>query len=161
MMYKDLQNAEVKYLQGARVDVDNDGTTDFIFKVLLVGDPILERDRVQYYANSGVDRNLLNDAQDQSPVLSKPDLIAKDMPGYSWWQISSIVLAEKIITYNGTSWEGLWKEANHNFLPIQVKKANKLYHGWVELSFSTTEEKLILHKAALSTVEDVSVKAGY
>jgi hypothetical protein len=32
MRYKDLQNAEVKYLQGKAIDVDNDGTTDFLFQ---------------------------------------------------------------------------------------------------------------------------------
>lgn len=160
MFYKDLQNAEVKYLQPKFVDIDNDGSADFRFAVQLVGDPVLQRDRIQFLVTSGIQRNLLNNAQDESPVLNKFDSIKQNHPGYTWWQISSIVLAEKIVTYSGNSWEGLWKNANHNFLPVQVEKNGKLYHGWIELSFSTAEEKLILHKSALCKEEYKGILAG-
>jgi hypothetical protein len=160
MLYKDLQNVEVKYGQNQYIDVDNDGSKDFLFNVQLIGDPILQRDRMQFYAKSGIKRNLLNNDVDESPILNKGDSISKKHIGYNWWEISSIVLAEKIITYNGDSWEGLWKNANHKYLPIQVDKSGKLYHGWIELSFNTAEEKLILHKAAISSEEDRSVRAG-
>ena len=160
MVYKNLADKEVKYGQIQYVDVDNDGSNDFRFDVLLVGDPILQRDRVQFYANSGIKRNLLNNQVDESPVLSKGDSVKKFHNGYTWWEISSIVLVEKIIENTGSHWEGLWKNANHVYLPIQIEKNNKLYHGWIELSFDTTGEKLILHKAAVSTEEDRSVQAG-
>jgi hypothetical protein len=160
MVYTDLQHAAVKFLQSKRVDVDGDGSTDFSFGVLLVGDPILQRDKLQFYVNSGVKRNLLNDDQDQSPVLNKFDSIGKNHPGFTWWEISAIVLAEKVIDNSGTSWQGLWKNADHKYLPIQVDKNGKLFHGWIELSFSTSEENLILHKAALSTEQERSVQAG-
>jgi hypothetical protein len=160
MSYKNLGDKEVKYGQSQYVDIDNDGTIDFKFSVLLVGDPVLQRDRVQFYSNSGIKRNLLNSQVDESPMLNKGDSIGKVHNGYSWWEISSIVLAEKIVEYSGNHWEGLWKNADHNYLPIQIEKNNKLYHGWVELSFNTAEEKLILHKAAISTEEERSVQAG-
>lgn len=160
MSYKNLGDKEVKYGQSQYVDIDNDGTIDFKFSVLLVGDPVLQRDRVQFYANSGIKRNLLNSQVDESPMLNKGDSIGKVHSGYSWWEISSIVLAEKIVEYSGNHWEGLWKNADHNYLPIQIEKNNKLYHGWVELSFNTADEKLILHKAAISTEEERSVQAG-
>jgi hypothetical protein len=160
MIYKDLSNAEVKYGQIQRIDVDNDGTHDFLFSVLLVGDPVLQRDRMQFYAHSGIERNLLNNDQDESPMLNKGDSIGKTHSGYTWWQISSIVLAEKIITDNGSYWQGLWKNADHKYLPIQIQRNGRLYHGWVELSFNTIEEKLILHKSAISKEEERSVQAG-
>ena len=160
MTYKKLSDKEVKYGQNQYIDIDNDGSIDFKFAVLLVGDPILQRDRVQFYANSGIKRNLLNNQVDESPMLNKGDSIGKTHEGYTWWEISAIVLAEKIVTDNGSHWEGLWKNADHKFLPIQVEKSNKLYHGWVELSFNTTDEKLILHKAAISTEADKSIQAG-
>lgn len=161
MTYTDLQNKEVKYGKLQYVDVDGDGSKDFRFDVLLVGDPILQRDRVQFYANSGIKRNLLNSDVDESPMLNKGDSISKVHAGYQWWEISAIVLAEKIVTNNnGSYWQGKWKNADHKYLPIQIEKNNKLYHGWVELSFNTAEEKLILHKAAISTEEEKSVQAG-
>lgn len=161
MLYKDLQNAEVSYQRSRTIDIDGDGSIDFYFGVQLVGDPILQRDRMQFLANSVVKRNLLNDANDQSPVLNKMDTISKVHQGYTWWEISAIVLTEKITTNTNVYWDGLWKAANHNYLPIQVEKAGKLYHGWIELSVDTAAEKLILHRAALSKEEDKSVKAGY
>lgn len=162
MMYKDLQNAEVSFNHRSKtIDVDGDGQSDFSFGVLLLGDPVLQRDRIQFYAYSGVQRNLLNDANDQSPVLNSMDTISIKHQGYDWWQISAIVLAEKIITYTDTYWDGLWKNASHKYLPIQVEKSGKLYQGWIELSFSTTGEKLVLHKAALCKEEGKTIKAGY
>lgn len=160
MAYKSLADKEVKYGQSQYIDIDNDGSTDFKFSVLLVGDPILQRDRVQFYANSGIKRNLLNNQVDESPMLNKGDSIGKLHSGYTWWEISSIVLAEKIVENNGSHWEGLWKNADRKYLPIQIEKNNKLYHGWVELSFNTVDEKLILHKAAISTEEEKSIQAG-
>lgn len=160
MSYKDLAGKEVKYGKLQYVDVDGDGSNDFRFNVLLVGDPTLQRDRVQFYANSGIKRNLLNSQVDESPMLNKGDSIGKVHNGYTWWEISAIVLTEKIVTDNGSHWEGLWKNADHKYLPIQIEKNNKLYHGWIELSFNTAEEKLILHKAAISTEEDKSIQAG-
>lgn len=160
MTYKNLNDLVVKYGQTQYIDVDNDGSKDFKFDVLLVGDPILQRDRIQFYANSGIKRNLLNNAVDESPMLNKGDSIGKIHVGYTWWEISAIVLAEKIVNNNGSHWEGLWKNADHKYLPIQMEKNNKLYHGWIELSFNTAEEKLILHKAAISIEEEKSVQAG-
>ncbi len=161
MIYNDLRSAEVKYGQFKNIDIDNDGSFDLLFDVTLLGDPILQRDRLQFYANSRQERNLLNNSQDQSTVLNLMDPISKIHPGYTWYEISAILLAEKIITFNGNSWEGLWKNVSHKFLPVQVQKNGKLYHGWVELSFDTIKETLILHKSGISTEEDKEVKAGY
>jgi len=160
MRYMDLHNAEVGFHQEKAVDVDGDGSTDFFFGVILVGDPILERDRLQYYAMSGVKCNLLNDADDQSPVLNKSDTVSISHSGYTWWEISHILLAEKIITFTESHWEGLWKNANHQFLPIQIERNGKLFNGWIEMSFSIATERLILHNAAISVEEAKTVKAG-
>src|SRR6187551_1761456 len=62
MIYNDLHSAEVKYGQYKYLDIDNDGSFDLLFDVTLLGDPILQRDRLQFYANSGKERNLLNNA---------------------------------------------------------------------------------------------------
>jgi len=161
MVYKDLQNAEVIVSHSQSVDIDNDGTKDFAFGVLLIGDPILQRDRLQFIAYSRIDDNLLNNDVDQSPVLNQYDLISKIHQGYQWFEISAIVLAEKITTMTDVFWDGLWKNASHKYLPVQIERNNKLYHGWIELSFDTAAEKLILHRSAISTEENKDVKAGY
>jgi hypothetical protein len=161
MHYTNLQNAEVVPFQPRAVDIDSDGINDFLFGVLLVGDPILQRDRLQYLAYSKVSTNLLNNEQDQSPVLNKEDLISATHQGYQWFEISAIVLAEKITTMTDSFWEGLWKNASHKYLPVQLKKNDKLYHGWIELSFDMVGGKLFMHKAAVSTEANKTIKAGF
>lgn len=160
MIYSDLQNAEVYYGKTQFVDVDRDGSKDFFFGVQLVGDPVLQRDRMQFYTFSGIKRNLLNNDVDESPMLNRSDSISKNHPGYTWWEISAIVLAEKITDYNGSYWQGLWKNADHKYLPLQIEKDKKLYHGWIELSFRPDEGKLILHRSAISKEEEKPVLAG-
>ena len=49
----------------------------------------------------------------------------------------------------------------HKYLPVQLNKNNKLYNGWIELSFDSAASKLVLHKAAFSAEENKDVKAGY
>lgn len=161
MRYIDLANAEVKYHQLFSLDIDGNGTTDFSFSTLLVGDPIMQHDRLQFIAHSKIATNLLNDDNDQSPVLDKGDQIGLTQKGYNWYEISSIVLAEKITGMTEpVHWEGRWKNAVHQYLPIQIKKNGQYYHGWIELSFDTIMEKLILHNAAISTEPRKEVRAG-
>src|SRR5438309_9491606 len=73
MIYKDLLDAVVSTGHPRSLDIENDGITDFSFGVMLLGDPILQRDRLQFFANSKVDGNLLNDDQDQSQMLNKAE----------------------------------------------------------------------------------------
>lgn len=162
MRYTDLQNAEIKYGTRQRLDLDGDGTVDFSFQTQLVGDPILQRDRLQYFVASTIKTNLLNDNNDESPLLSKGEPIKLSHPGYTWYEVSAIVLTEKITTMTPPAfWQGRWSAANHKFLPVQIDKAGKLYLGWIELSMDKTAEKLVLHKAAISLAPNQSVRAGF
>ena len=161
MQYTNLGNAEVKYQSSKSIDVDGDNKSDFFFELLPVGDALGERERMQFYAVSKPHSNLLNDENDQSPMLSKGATISLQHAGYTWWNISAIVLTEKITPNGGTPfWVGDFQAASHHYLPIQVKRAEQLYNGWIEISFDKGAEKLILHKAALSTIARQSVEAG-
>jgi hypothetical protein len=162
MRYTDLQGAEIKSGTWQRLDVDGDGTIDFSFQTLLVGDPILERDRLQFYVSSKIKTNLLNDANDESPVLTKGEQIMLNHAGYTWYEISAIVLTEKITTMTPPAfWQGRWSEASHRYLPIQIDKNGKLYMGWIELSMDKAAEKLILHRAAISLDPNQTIRAGF
>jgi hypothetical protein len=161
MFYKDLKDFEVSKGHSLMLDLDNDGITDCSFSVQLVGDPIMKVDKLQYYVFSRIKRNLLNDLNDESPVLKKYELIKNVHPGYTWYELSSIVLAQKIISDGGDSWIGAWKNADHNYLPFQVIKDGNLFHGWIEISMNTVTEKLVLHRSGISTEGNKEVKAGY
>ena len=161
MHYVDLSSAVVKPGSTRAVDIDGDGSVDLRFLTQLVGDPALQRDRLQYLATSGIGRNLLNDAADESPMLARAQTIGKVMTGYSWYEISSIVLAEKITTYSESYWTGRWKDADRRYLPVQLQSGGAVRHGWVELSFHTATGEMILHRAAISLEAEKAVEAGH
>ncbi|UKJ06662.1 hypothetical protein [Solitalea lacus] len=161
MNYVDLQNAEVKYQQTKKIDYDNDGIDDLSFGVLLVGDPILEIDRLQFYANAKNHSGFLIDARQESLALNKFDVITKNYEGYTWVMNPATILCEKITDNNGSHWTGPWADANRKYLPLQITKNEKTYNGWVEISFDKIGEKLVLHKIGLSTEENKDVKAGF
>jgi hypothetical protein len=162
MQYTNLDDVEIKAGQYRHVDIDGNGSNDFTFHTLLVGDPLLQRDRLQFLAGSKIGTNLLNNTFDESPRLTKGERIGLKHEGFTWYEISSILLAEKLIPlHEDIYWDGIWKTANHHFLPVEVMKNGHAYLGWIELSFNKDTEKLILHKAAISTQADTEIKAGY
>lgn len=161
MRYTDLQNTEITAGTYKRVDLDGDGRNDVLFNTLLLGDAIGQRDRLQFYANTSIDTYQPVNDHEESPILAKDAPITFQYPDFTWYDITAIVLAEKVMLVSGeTYWDGLWKSASHKYLPVQVKKNGQSFLGWVEMSFDKTAEKLILHKAAISTVAGREIKAG-
>ena len=96
------------------------------------------------------------------PVLALDDVIPiNNFSGYNWYNAPGIVLSQKITGVSAPAyWEGAWKDASHRFIPIQLKKNNLLYNGWVEVSFDKFQEKIILHQSAVSQQPGKSVLAG-
>lgn len=100
--------------------------------------------------------------EEETPALNKEDAITiSNPPGFNWYNASSLVLAEKIIEETGLAhWEGNWKNADHHYLPVQVRNKNLRYNSWVEVSFKMDSEELILHRAAVAVEAGRDVKAG-
>lgn len=161
MKYIPLNDAEISAGTWKGVDVDEDGMSDFYFNTLLVGDPLLQQDKLQFYANSRIEDYLLNNESEQTPGLYKNEIINIQYPGYEWNHISAIILAEKVTGMTEPPfWRGNWKDALHRYLPIRINRNGQSFLGWIELSFHSETEKLILHRAALSKIPDLAVKAG-
>ncbi|HEX2630505.1 MAG TPA: hypothetical protein VHM26_15905 [Chitinophagaceae bacterium] len=164
MTYVDLQNHEIKLDQEAAFDIDSDGRPDVVFFVYYIGAGQTIKTRFTILGSGSVSF-LTKDDNDQSvsPVKNLNDVIhiGNELP-YEWWGASETYLAEKIEPLNGQPayWLGNWKNANHKFFPIQFTKLNKGCAGWIELSFDMQAEKLVLHRAAYSTVADSDIQAG-
>jgi hypothetical protein len=162
MLYKDLADSGIVFGKIAYIDLDNNGEKDVLFSTQLVGDPVGQKDKKQWMATTSFNTNLPINSTEHIPVLRNMDSIpVNDFSAYTWFNASSILLSQKTITKTiPPYWEGDWKEATHRFVPIQLKKQGGLYNGWIEVSFSTGNEKLTLHKAAICKEADKSILAG-
>jgi hypothetical protein len=160
MLYTDLANREVKRGPYQGIDADNNGSLDFAFYVLPIGDPILKQDKFRFLLASSINSLLFVDGDNLSPIREKGHVIktGNELP-FEWFEVSEVFLAEKIVEDNNSfHWEGPWKNVDHKYISIQIKKTDGRYNGWIEFSFDTNNEKIILHKAAISKEANKEVK---
>jgi hypothetical protein len=162
MEYTALNNVTVKFGQHKEVDIDGNNSTDLLFSTVLVGDPIGRVDKRQYFINGFFDAFSLVNEQEQTPVLNNGDAITiKKQTGFNWYNASSIMIAEKIIGETGPArWEGNWKNADHKYFALQVRRGTLRFNGWVELSFKTATGEFVLHRAAISKEAGKDIIAG-
>lgn len=163
MQYTNLNNVSIKFGQLQMLNLDGDNVMDLLFSTLLVGDPVLKRDRRQYFVSASFDMFLLTNINEQTPLFNNGDKITiADPAGHNWFNASSVLLAEKIIEETGPDhWEGNWKNASHKYLGVQLRKGDLRYNGWVELSFKTDTEELILHRAAIAKEPGKTITVGF
>lgn len=160
MEVTDLGNRELRYNTGSVVlDLNKDNKIDLVFGVLLVGDPIYMEDKQQFTVVSGIDSKLPVNESEQAPALNRDDTVfLENFRGYNWFEISSITLIERIQNAAGViTWLGNWKEVSRSYLPVQVVKNNQRFNGWVEISADISQERLILHRAAISKKAETNI----
>jgi hypothetical protein len=163
MFYKNFGDTGIVFGRAASFDLNDDGAKDIYFSTLLVGDPIAKQDKKQWYVQSSFFANLPVDANENIPQLHRGDSIpVGNFSGYTWYNASSILLAQKVFTetMDPPFWEGNWKTAQNRFVPIQIIQNSKYYNGWIEISFSMSAEKVIIHRSGISKEENQTIKAG-
>ena len=164
MEYLDLKNAEVKDGLFQRVDVGEINSTDFTFTTRVVTDPTLNQTKFQFLVTCRLDSYvmLVTGTQTGKKFMKGDSIRMVAAPGSTWTAFSIMHMAEKVTPAAGaTYWQGEWKDASRHFLPIKVTmKSGKVHTGWIELSMDITNEKMILHKAAISLEPDKNVRAG-
>jgi hypothetical protein len=162
MIYTDLQNRELKFRQSQLIDLDKDGTNDIIFATWYVGDPVEHEDEILFFAGSYTHSNLLIHGDNQSTAFKQGDIISvNNYNGHNWYQVAQAELALKNTgEHKPPYWEGSWKQVSHKYLAVQVVKQDRRYNGWIEISFDTVAEKLVLHKAAICKEAEKSIIAG-
>jgi len=163
MTYRDYNDLRAGQQQSVAIDINNDGTKDIAFGFQLVGDPITQTDKHQFFVNGGFYTYFPVSNNERIPALQKGDRIsANQFAGYNWYNASWILLAEKIVSSAQPDvWQGPWKNATHHYFPLMVLKGNDQYYGWFEISFDTTTQKIILHRSAVAKVAGAAIKAGY
>jgi hypothetical protein len=161
MKYTNLNDEEVNEKNYKALDIDNDGQIDLAFNTPLVGDPLNNRAILEFLIMPSRNRTLLlvND-EPEVPVLKKGDQIGASFAGSKWSPNAYVPLVQKFLEQNGSYWYGNWHHVSHQYLGIEVIVNSEPYFGWIELSMNTDEEKLVLHKMAISTEANVPVTAG-
>ena len=162
MTYQNFYDSAVFFDRNASFDLDGNGEKDIRFSTQLVGDPLSQQDKRQWLVVGSFYTSLPVNNTESIPVLELDQPIPiNDFSGYKWYNAPGIVLAQKIFSMSAAPyWEGGWKDASHRFIPIQLKKNNLLYNGWIEISFDKLEEKIILHKSAVSQQPGREALAG-
>lgn len=163
MLYIPLHNQVVRYAgPSAFLDLNQDGRSDFLFDIWLVGDPILQQDKFQFRVNGGINSMLLVDMNERTPALKRNDRIPVGNPtGYEWNNVTSIMLAQKIISMAPPArWEGDWLGLTDRYLPFQIVSGGLRYNGYISFTMNTSLDQLVLHRAAISKYPEVDVLAG-
>jgi hypothetical protein len=162
MRYTNLNSRPVPFGGLHRIDMDGDNNLDVTFSTILVGDPLAEVDKEQYIVTTPLHASLLVNDQEETPVFNLGDSIKIEGHRQSlWYNASSVILAQKIIGFSSEHWEGNWRNTERKYAGLQIEKNGLRYNGWVELSFSTTLNQIILHRAAIAEEAGKPVRAGY
>lgn len=150
--YTDLGDTKIMINKpSVKIDLNNDGIKDVLFGVLPVGDPVYMQDKYQFFVSTDIETSLPVNTNEEIPVLSSNNSIPlNNFNNYNWYNASSVVLVQKVIGLSNTFWEGHWKNATLKYLPIQIKKNNLRYNGWILLTVDIVSESIVLHKAAVS-----------
>lgn len=162
ILYTDLGGKEIKFHDILFLDLNKDGQSDIFFSTLYVGDPIAKQDKEKYLVRSSVNSFLPINSNEFAPILNKGENVPiENFSDFSWYEVAQVELAQKVTGVTGPPfWEGEWKDAKHKYLPIQIKVNNQRFNGWIELSFDSEGEKIILHKAAISSEAEKEIRTG-
>lgn len=163
MNYTNLNNREIKYQQsGASIDVNNDNRADLFFGVQLVGDRLYAVDKRQFIVVSSFTSSLAVNINEQIVPLNQSDSIKIDnFNGSNWYNGSEIILMERNEFATGTIlWRGNWVDRGRKYMPFQIYKNDQRFNGWVELTADKENEKIILHRMAISKEAEKNIIAG-
>jgi hypothetical protein len=147
--------------RGLRMDLNRDGISDFVLLTERYGDYLLQIDYLRFCISPYEESDLPINHNDEIPMLAANSVIgATHFPGYGWYTMTNVVLAQQVITRDATWWEGPWKDKFNQYVPLRIRKGGKAYYGWLEISFNSSTGKLIAHRAAISRQADTPVVAG-
>jgi hypothetical protein len=161
--YTNYNDTTVSYTHPVELDLDKDGEMDFSASTLLLGTSV--GDHLQFRIGSKERNRILLEEEEKPAMLDLDVQISKnDQPPYVWTPIGTAMIVERIspIDLSDTYWNGVWKEKQNKYLPIQLVKENgKVYNGWIRISFSNhANSRIIIHDAAVSRTEGREIRAG-
>jgi len=162
VQYLDLNDTVIRLNRSAVFDLDGNGRYDIGFGTQLIGDPIYQIDKRQWVAFGAFHTDFAVNEAEAVPVLAADALISfRGFPGFNWYNASSILLAQQLLfTARPPVWEGLWRQATHHYMPFRLHRGERIYTGWVDMSFDQVQQRLIVHGAGVCTEPGRDIRAG-
>jgi hypothetical protein len=158
----EYNNKEAGFGDPLFVDLENDGVRDLGFSAILVGDPLLQADKLQFFVTGNLDTWFPINNSEQTPVLAAgADIGFHLFAAYTWCNAPATMLAQRVEPVSGAVyWEGDWRFVSHTYFPFYVQRNAQRYFGWIELSFDMGSRKIIIHRIAVSREAEKNIIAG-
>lgn len=164
ILYINLNNTAVTSNNVLSIDLDSDGTTDFVVTKELRETDAGQDDILEFRVIAAQQNRVL--VQDNgTPARKEAGVIirSEDENGYQWDATTPAVIINRMLTPDPANsyWEGSWLQQFNKYLPIQLLKEGKKYNGWLQLSFSDVlPSRIIVHDAAFNKIADQPIQAG-
>jgi hypothetical protein len=98
MQLINLADTAVTFGHTATFDLDGNGEKDIHFGTLLVDDQLNQQDKKQWLAGTSFNASLPVNKDENIPMFRLLDSIpVTDFSGYYWYDVSSVILTQKII----------------------------------------------------------------
>jgi len=163
-------NQELSYNKFLTIDADGDGNNDFYFTSVLI---YYDGQSHMYLMASPVSKNggmlQLDDRQElvTNGMWAKPHDAGTEIgPNtgantiWSNFMIKGVALDVAESSARIKSFDGLWVGKQDKYLALRIRINNAYHYGWVRISHSANEERMVLTGYAYNTVPGETIKAG-
>lgn len=147
VVYVDLNDARAGYNQPYALDVDSDGGSEFVFNATLIADAI--GDHLRFAVISRYDNAVIGENGNVKVLHAGDPVVQGSAFGYD-----NEVLAIKTTTPGGVTWWGNWKGAQNKYIGIRFRLSGSTCYGWVRVSLSESEERIVIHDMAYGRGQD-------
>ena len=164
IQYTNLNNTAVTTNNVLSIDLDNDGTVDFVVTKELRETNAGQDDILEFRVVAAQQNRVLVQA-DGTPARKEAGVFirSEDDQLYTWDASTPAVIINRILTPDPANsyWQGTWLQQYNKYLPVQLLKEGKKYNGWIQFSFSDVlPSRIIVHDAAYNKIAGQPIKAG-
>ncbi len=147
--------AEFGFGHQFHLDVDKDGTSDFMFTTLFINE------------EDGIHTKYLVNTLGQNEVLAvENDAAVADAGnplesfGNISWENAPVNILEQVDNGETNTWKGLWSGDRDQYIGIKLVKGENTYTGWVKVSIDQMNEQAHVEGYAVNRVPDSLINAG-
>jgi hypothetical protein len=163
-------NKELSYNKFLTIDADGNGENDFYFTSVLIyhdGQSHLYLTASPVSKNGGMlqldeTQELLTNGMWTRPLDAGAEIGSTPGPNTIWsnFMIKGVALDVVETTSGGKTFNGPWVGKQDKYLALRIRINGAVHYGWVRMSHSANEERLILTGYAYNSVAGEKIKAG-